>query len=67
MSDNSNRAGRHSRAADVMSRRRRGRHGARDTLLAAVLLAFAVLSAVAWLIAHVLILAGVALLIGGAY
>jgi hypothetical protein len=56
---------RHSRP--TMSRRRRGRHGVRDTFLVAVLLAFAVLSAVAWLIAHVLILAGVARIIGAAF
>jgi len=55
MSDQSTRARRHFPASVAMSRRRRGRHGVRDTFLVAVLLAFAVLSAVAWLIAHVLI------------
>jgi hypothetical protein len=50
-----------------MSRRRRSRHHARDTLLVVALAVLAVLSAVAWLMAHVLILAGTALIIGAAY
>lgn len=47
-------------------RRSRREHAARDMLLVAALVVLAVLSAVAWLMAHVLILAGVALIIGGA-
>jgi hypothetical protein len=49
-----------------MSGHRRG-HGARDTLLVAVLVVFAVLSAVAWLALHLVVLPGVALLIGLAF
>jgi hypothetical protein len=47
-------------------RSRRGHH-ALDTLLVAALLVLAVLSSVAWLLVHVLILAGAALIIAGVY
>ena len=47
--------------------RRRVKHDVLVLALAGILVVFAVAAAVAWLIAHVLILAGVALLIGGAY
>jgi hypothetical protein len=46
---------------------KRARHDLLILILVAILMGFAVLSAVAWLIAHVLILAGAALIIGGAF
>ena len=48
-------------------RRRRRRHGALDTFLVLALLVLAVLSALAWLAEHLAVLAGVALLMWGAY
>lgn len=47
-------------------RRRRG-HGARDTLLVLALGVLAVVAALAWLAEHLMIAAGIALLIGGVY
>ena len=51
----------------VMRRRRRRGHGVPVTLLVLLLGVLAVIAAVAWMAEHLMVFAGVALLIGGAY
>ena len=51
-------------AGDVLSRRA---HGARDTLLVLALGTLAVIAALAWLAEHLIVFAGVALIVGGAF